>query len=229
MSRVLQHRTEVRLRAIRLDSSKPGSTWQQDCFFMPECGIFRRFKRVSYPEVWVFTQRLGYMPQKQILRDHAFTQGLSEAQIERLAGIATRVEFAENEVVLVDGARSTSFFLLLTGSVVVELRGGQYVMAVQALGSGDVFGWSALLDDQDTLFQVRAREHTTALQIDGATLKANCMSDPALGAEFFHRILRVVAGRVRATELRFAEMCGVRVYWPIDLAGGVPLGLHRRS
>ena len=178
---------------------------------MPECGIFRHSKRVSYPEVWVFTQELGYMPQKQILRDHAFTRGLSEAQIERLAGIATRVEFAENEVVLVDGARSTSFFLLLTGSVVVELRGGQYVMAVQALGSGDVFGWSALLDDQDTLFQVRAREHTTALQIDGATLKANCMSDPALGAEFFHRILRVVAGRVRATELRFAEMCGVRV------------------
>src|ERR1019366_5393748 len=154
--------------------------------------------------------RLGYMPQKQILRDHAFTQGLSEAQIERLAGIATRVEFAENEVVLVDGARSTSFFLLLTGSVVVELRGGQYVMAVQALGSGDVFGWSALLDDQDTLFQVRAREHTTALQMEGATLRACCKSDPALGSEVFHRILRVVAGRVKATEVRFAEMCGIR-------------------
>jgi hypothetical protein len=37
------------------------------------------------------------------------------------------------------------------------------------------------------------------------------MSDPALGAEFFHRIISVVAGRVKATELRFAEMCGVRV------------------
>jgi CRP-like cAMP-binding protein len=151
------------------------------------------------------------MPQKKVLREHAFTQGLSEAQIDRLAGISHQVSFEENEVVLVDGARSTSFFLLLTGSVVVELRGGQYVMAVQALGPGDVFGWSALLDDQDTLFQVRAREHTTALQIDGATLKAYCMSDPTLGAEFFHRILRVVAGRVKATEVRFAEMCGVRI------------------
>ena len=100
------------------------------------------------------------MPQRGVLRDHAFTQGLTEAQIDHLAGIATRVSFEENEVVLVDGARSTSFFLLLSGSVVVELRGGQYVMAVQALGPGDVFGWSALLDDQDTLFQVRAREHT---------------------------------------------------------------------
>ena len=151
------------------------------------------------------------MPQKQVLKDHAFTQGLTEAQIAGLAAISQQVSFDENEIVLVDGARSTFFFLLLTGSVVVELRGSQYVIAVQALGPGDVFGWSALLDDQDTLFQVRAREHTTALQIDGARLKAYCMSDPALGAEFFHRILRVVAGRVKATEVRFAEMCGIRV------------------
>jgi CRP-like cAMP-binding protein len=151
------------------------------------------------------------MPQKQVLRDHAFTQGLSEAQIDYLAGIASHVAFEENDVILVDGARSTLFFLLLTGSVVVELRTPRYVMAVQAVGPGDVFGWSALLDDQDTLFQVRAREHTTALQIDGATLRAHCLSDPTLGAEFFHRILRVVAGRVKATELRFAEMCGVKV------------------
>ena len=157
------------------------------------------------------TQEVGYMPQKQLLRDHAFTHGLTEAQIDCLAGMAHHVVFEDNEVILVDGARSTSFFLVLTGSVVVELRTPQYVVAVQAQGPGDVFGWSALLDDHDTLFQVRARERTTALQIDGAALKACCMSNPALGAEFFHRILRVVAGRVKATELRFAEMCGVRV------------------
>jgi CRP-like cAMP-binding protein len=151
------------------------------------------------------------MPQQQVLRDHAFTHGLTEAQIDHLSGIANQVAFEENEVVLVDGARSTSFFLLLTGSVAVELRTPQYVMMVQAVEPGSVFGWSALLDDYETLFQVRARERTTALQIDGATLKAYCMSDPKLGAEFFHRILHVVAGRVKATELRFAEMCGIRV------------------
>jgi CRP-like cAMP-binding protein len=175
------------------------------------CRELQPFQRVNCAELWVFTQEVGQMPQKQVLRDHAFTRGLNEAQIDRLAAIASYVEFEENDVVLVDGERSTSFYLLLTGSVVVELRTPQYVMAVQACEPGSVFGWSALLDDQDTLFQVRARERTTALQIDGATLKANCMSDPALGAEFFHRILRVVAGRVRATEMRFAEMCGVKV------------------
>ena len=156
------------------------------------------------------TQGVGDMPQKQALKDHAFTHGLSETQIDHLAGISTQVAFEDNEVVLVDGARSNSFYLVLTGSVAVELRTPQYAVRVQALGPGDVFGWSSLLDDQDTLFQVRAREHTTALQMEGATLRACCKSDPVLGSEVYHRILRVVAGRVKATEVRFAEMCGIR-------------------
>lgn len=157
-----------------------------------------------------FAQEMGDMPQKQVLKNHAFTQGLSDTQIDHLAGIATQVAFEDNEVVLLDGARSKSFFLLLTGSVAVELRTPQYAVRVQALGPGDVFGWSSLLDDQDTLFQVRAREHTTALQMEGASLRDCCKHDPTLGSEVFHRVLRVVAGRVKATEARFAEMWGIR-------------------
>ena len=151
------------------------------------------------------------MPQTQVLREHAFTQGLHEEQIQALAKISAPVTFHENQLILVDGERSRSFYLLRSGSVVVELRTPHCVIAVQALGPGKVFGWSSLLDDQDTLFQVRAREITTALQLDGASLKAECMNNTALGAEFFHRILSVVAGRVKATELRFAEMCGIKV------------------
>jgi hypothetical protein len=51
----------------------------------------------------------------------------------------------------------------------------------------------------------------TALRIDSAALQAACRSDAALAAELLRRILHVVAGRVRALEIRFAEMCGVRV------------------
>ena len=157
-----------------------------------------------------FTQEVGQMPQGQVLKEHAFTQGFTDSQLLALSGIATPVTFDENQLIFVDGERSRSFFLLESGSVVVELRTAQYVIAVQALGAGAAFGWSSLLDDQDTLFQVRARENTRALQLDGVTLKALCMSNSELGVEFFHRVLSLVAGRVKATELRFAEMCGVR-------------------
>ena len=146
-----------------------------------------------------------------ILAGHAFVRGLSPEQIQRLAEHATQVTFAENEIALPYGDPSDGFYFLVSGSVVVELRTARYAVCVQALSPGDVFGWSALLDDHDTLFQVKAREVTAALRIEGVALKSACNADPLLGKEVLRRALAVVAGRVRATEIRFAEMCGIRV------------------
>jgi CRP-like cAMP-binding protein len=149
----------------------------------------------------------------RILRNHAFTRGLGDQQIAALAELATAVSFEADELILVEGQRSKCFYLITDGSVAVELRSPTFVVCVQALAPGHVFGWSALLEDHDTLFQVRARERTAALRLNGAALRAACLSDTLLGTELLQRTLKVVAGRVRAIEMRFAEMCGVRV-WP---------------
>jgi CRP-like cAMP-binding protein len=146
-----------------------------------------------------------------ILQNHQFVQGLTGEQLECLAAHATEVEFEENEIILLDGQHSSSFYLLVSGSVAIELRASRYAVCVQALGPGQVFGWSALLDHQDTLFQVRAREHTAALRIEGPVLQRLCHEDPQLGTEILQRTLQVVAGRVKATERRFAEMCGIKI------------------
>jgi len=145
------------------------------------------------------------------LRQHRFTRDLSDTQIARLASMAAEVTFDEDNVVLVDGQCSRNLYLVLEGSVSVELHTQRFTVAVQALGAGQAFGWSSLLDDQDTLFQVRARERTVALRLDGAALNQACSEDPRLGYEILRRALKLVAGRVQATEERFAEMCGVRV------------------
>jgi CRP-like cAMP-binding protein len=141
------------------------------------------------------------MTLKDVLRTHRFAQGLTDSQVATLAAMAEQVTFEDNQVILEAAQRSTSFYLLTAGSVAVELRTAAYSVMVEAIGPGQLFGWSALLDHQDTLFQVRAREHTTALRL----------TDSQLGNEVRQRALQVVAGRVRATEIRFAEMCGVRV------------------
>ena len=153
----------------------------------------------------------GQIALSEILRHHPFTRGLVDAQIAQLSSLASEVIFPEGEVVLLSGQRSEAFFLLLSGSVSVELCATSFIVSVQALGPGQVFGWSALLDDHDTLFQVRARELTTAIRLEGDKLKAACNADPLLGKEILQHALAVVAGRVRATEIRFAEMCGIRV------------------
>ena len=154
------------------------------------------------------------MAQVEALRTHEFTSGLADSQIRSLAALARPVEFEAGDLILRDGQRSAAFYLVTSGSVAVELCAPQYTVTVEALGAGRVFGWSALLAEHDTLFQVRAREHTRALRLEGPALQELCRANPALGAEILRRTLAVVAGRVKATELRFAEMCGVRVAPP---------------
>jgi CRP-like cAMP-binding protein len=145
------------------------------------------------------------------LQTHAFTKGFADPEMAQLAEIAAEVTFQENEIILFAGQCSTALYLLLCGSAAVELRAPSYSVCLQALRPGHAFGWSALLDQQETVFQVRARERSTTLRIDGAALSALCRSHPHLGVKILTRALHVVASRVKATEACFAEMCGMKV------------------
>ncbi len=145
----------------------------------------------------------------QVLARHPFTRDFSAAEIARLADLAHEETFAPDQIILVAGEQSKNFYLLLSGSVCVEACAAYHTVTVQALGPGEAFGWSSLLRHHDTLFQIRAREQTTVIRFDGLQLSQVCEEDPALGLALFRRILEVVAGRVKATEARLGEFCGI--------------------
>ena len=127
-----------------------------------------------------------------------------------MIALAEPVEFHAQELVLSAGQRSRYLYLLVSGSLSIELNNKLYQVHIQALGPGEAFGWSALLPHQDTLFDVRTRERCTAVRLDGARLDAALQEDPVFAADLFRRTLQLVAGRVQATEIRLGELCGVR-------------------
>jgi CRP-like cAMP-binding protein len=128
---------------------------------------------------------------------------------ERLLSAADEVTFDQEEVILSVGQPSKSFYLLTSGSVGVDLVAPYYSLRVQALGPGDAFGWSSLLDGCDTMFQVRARERCSALRFCGAALTAMCREDPEFGVELLRGVLHVVACRVLGAEAKLVEFCGL--------------------
>jgi len=145
------------------------------------------------------------------LRGHRFLLGLDEAELATLFNIAEPIQIQEHELILASNQPSQDFYLLLSGSVSIELDQKHYAVRIQALEAGDVFGWSALLEDHDTMFDVRSRECCTALRLDGVRLCAVLRNDPVLAAELFRRTLQVTARRLHATEVRLGELCGVRM------------------
>lgn len=142
------------------------------------------------------------------LAENHFASGFDQTELAKLASIAQKPSFEEGDLMLTAGERSRAFYVLLSGSASVELETSFYTIRVQALAPGDACGWSSLLDDYDTLFQVRAREHCSALCIDGAAMAKLIQEDPALGVKLLRRVLRTVAGRIRGLEVRLAQFCG---------------------
>jgi CRP-like cAMP-binding protein len=145
---------------------------------------------------------------KQALRGTISILGLSEADLAKLTPLAKEVGFEGGDLILLSGERSKAFYVLMSGSAAVEVTGDFYSVCIQALAPGDAFGWSSLLDDQTTLFQVRAREQCSALLLNGPAVTALCHEDPALGVKLLELTLRTVVGRVRGLELRLAEFGG---------------------
>ncbi|MBI3694672.1 MAG: cyclic nucleotide-binding domain-containing protein [Acidobacteria bacterium] len=127
----------------------------------------------------------------------------------RLSACGRLVSLAEDEVVFRAHEPSSHFYLLLTGSVFVEVRTPVHAICVQAVHPGEAFGWSSLLPSHQTMFQVRAQEASTAVCLDGEQLMAACEQDPSLGYQILRRLMEVVSRRLEATERRLAEFWGV--------------------
>jgi CRP-like cAMP-binding protein len=140
---------------------------------------------------------------------HPFVSKFTEPQRAQLVAMADEVTFEKDEIVLASGERSTHLYLIVGGSVGVDVVARYYTARIQTIGPGGIFGWSSLLDGCDTFFQIRAREGCSALRLDGARLRALCRENPALGVELLSGVLRTVADRVLAAEAKLAEFCGV--------------------
>jgi CRP-like cAMP-binding protein len=164
------------------------------------------------PSTLNLTHVAGHMAQSQhyeALQANAFTRNLAEAHLARLVTLVEPVHFREDQIIFGSGERSPYLYLLTSGCVCLEIRTPVYAVCVQAVGPNEAFGWSSLVDQSYTAFQVRARESSHALRLRADEVMAACREDPAFGFAIYRRLAALIAKRLWATESRLGEFCGV--------------------
>ena len=115
-------------------------------------------------------------------------EGCSQAELARIAAIATQIEVPKGEVLLRQGERGDDFFVFVKGSA--DVRKGK--THVRSLKAGDFAGEIALLSDTPRTATVTATSPVTALRATRKGFSELLTTSPAIQK----KVLVALANRV---------------------------------
>src|SRR5581483_7097674 len=107
----------------------------------------------------------------EILHNHPFTRDFWADHTARMAGLGSEIHFAAGETIFEEGDLSSFFYLIVSGSIALEVRSPGRPVRIATLFAGEVLGWSSVTGDTGKQFQARALEDVHALAFDGARLR----------------------------------------------------------
>ena len=121
------------------------------------------------------------------LREIPLFEGLSDAGLERLAARSAQIECEPGQLLALEGDPGSGMFVILDGTVSVEMRGGFHT----ELEQGNFFGEIALLVPEATrVARVRAATPVRCLTVPREDFLALIDSEPALARRMLHELAR---------------------------------------
>jgi CRP-like cAMP-binding protein len=120
------------------------------------------------------------------LREMSLFADLSQAGLERLAASAGEIEVEPGQVLAVPGDPGSGMFVVLDGTVSVEIRGGFHA----ELGPGTFFGEVALLVPSGRVARVRAATKARCLSIPREVALDLIESESSLTLQMLREVAR---------------------------------------
>jgi CRP/FNR family cyclic AMP-dependent transcriptional regulator len=139
------------------------------------------------------------------LPDHPLFGELTGRHRHILAECSMRASFDANEVVVEIGKPANCFYLVISGSIALETPGNHTPFRVQAIGPGDILGWSWFFPPYYWHFNAVAEEPTEAIFFYGSRLSQECDRNHDLGYELFKRFSQILVGRLQTTREKWIE------------------------
>jgi CRP/FNR family cyclic AMP-dependent transcriptional regulator len=144
-----------------------------------------------------------------LLHEVPLFRGMTNEQLELLAGCASNARFQEGAVLFREGEAADTFYLVRHGTVALETfvpsRGA---VTIETIEPGEVVGWSWLFPPYRWHFDSRAITLVRATAFDGACLRGKCEADSALGYDLMSRFAQVLIERLQWTRFRLLDVYG---------------------
>jgi CRP/FNR family cyclic AMP-dependent transcriptional regulator len=125
-----------------------------------------------------------------------FLYDLSPEQYDLVSALFEQVSIAPRTLICRQGDKATFLYLLLEGKVVIRYKpyDGPRITLTH-LHSGDVFGWSSVVGNEDYTSDALSTTRVETLRLRGKSLRWLCTEYPSAGASILRKLAKVVSPR----------------------------------
>lgn len=146
-------------------------------------------------------------PTASRLEAHPFTRDFPLECIDALAGCSANRDFRKGDYLWRQGDPAETFYLLFGGEVSVGMTTpNEGLVCIEALGAGDLLGWSWILAPHRWHFDAYAITDVRAMGINARCLRERCKMVPELHLELLRRLVPVIDHRLHVTRRKLLDM-----------------------
>jgi CRP-like cAMP-binding protein len=141
------------------------------------------------------------------IKDSTMLKGLSDQDLNRLAGFCEMREMAEGTTVFIENMPGESLFLIKKGTIRISrmfAEGDEMTLIV--LGPEDIFGEMAVIDGLPRAATARVAEDAELISLNKSSLEKLCDDDATLGLKLVNNIIKVFSKRVREANEEYRDM-----------------------
>jgi CRP-like cAMP-binding protein len=144
---------------------------------------------------------------RALLAGHPFLDGVSPQYLDLIANAASEAMYEPRELIFHEGDEASEFHVICRGKVAIEIftpdRGP---VAIETINTGEVLGWSWLIEPYRWLFDAQAIEPTEVIAIDARKIRESMAADSALSNELLRRFVPIIVGRLQATRMQLLDL-----------------------
>lgn len=137
--------------------------------------------------------------------------GLTATHLDLLSQASREEWFDARELLFHEGDEADAFYVVHEGGVTIEVfvpdRGA---VTIQTVGSGEILGWSWLVEPYRWHFDAHAVVGTQVVAFDAPAVRAGFESHPEFGYLMLKRLIPIIVQRLQATRLQLLDLYHVR-------------------
>jgi CRP-like cAMP-binding protein len=142
-----------------------------------------------------------------VLNEVRFLHDVPDSHLQELAAIAEVQDLPVNTVVFREGQVSSAIYLVLTGTVALEIFvPGRGAAPLHTAGPGELLGWSPVLRSGAMTATARVVSPARLIVLNASQLLAVCEHNPRFGMEIMRRTALALAVRLDATRLQLLDV-----------------------